>query len=189
MDEGIVSPIDVLVDATARIYHRGETVLRIVKERADAEEVTQETFFRAWRNLKNFQFDSALYTWLYRIAVNAAVDLSKRRRRRGHLSIDDEESYAASSLQGNEPPPAAGPQREEAIELVRAAVEAMAEPFKTILVLREYGDLSYEQLAEVLDIPKGTVESRLFRARMRLRDSLVAKLGEEGAANLLPEET
>jgi RNA polymerase sigma-70 factor (ECF subfamily) len=166
-----------------------ETVLRIVKERADAEEVTQETFFRAWKNLKNFQFDSALYTWLYRIAVNAAVDLSKRRRRRGHLSIDDESSQVAASIRGNEPPPAAAPQRAEAIELVRAAIDALPEPFKAILILREYSDMSYEQLAEVLEIPKGTVESRLFRARMRLRDWLVARLGEEGAANLLPEES
>ena len=170
----------------ARLY---ETVLRIVKERADAEEVTQETFFRAWRNLKNFQFDSALYTWLYRIAVNAAVDLSSRRRRRTHVSIDDEKSLAGSSLRGDDPPPAAAPQLDEAVALVRAAIEELPEPFKTILVLREYGDLSYEQLAEVLSLPKGTVESRLFRARMRLRDWLVAKLGEEGAKNLLPEES
>ncbi len=169
----------------ARLY---ETVLRIVKERADAEEITQETFFRAWRNLKSFQFDSALYTWLYRIAVNAAVDFSKRRRRRGHLSIDEEGSTVAGSLRGHEPPPAARPERSEAVALVRAAVDDLPEPFKTILVLREYGELSYEQLAEVLDVPKGTVESRLFRARMRLRDWLVAKLGEEGAADLFPEE-
>jgi RNA polymerase sigma-70 factor (ECF subfamily) len=169
----------------ARLY---ETVLRIVKERADAEEVTQETFFRAWRNLKNFQFDSALYTWLYRIAVNAAVDLSARRRRRSHVSIDDENSHVASSIRGHEPPPAAGPERSEAIALVRAGVDELPEPFKTILILREYGDMSYDQLAEVLEVPKGTVESRLFRARMRLRDWLVEKLGEEEAKNLLPEE-
>jgi RNA polymerase sigma-70 factor (ECF subfamily) len=120
--------------------------------------------------------------------VNAAVDVSKRRRRRSHLSIDDEESRVGGSIAGHEAPPAAGTQREEAVALVRAAVEELPEPFKTILVLREYGEMSYEQLAEVLDIPKGTVESRLFRARMRLRDWLVARLGEEGAADLLPDE-
>jgi len=165
-----------------------ETVLRIVKERADAEEVVQETFLRAWRNLKNFQFDSALYTWLYRIAVNAAVDLSKRRRRRSHASIDDEESRVGGSIRSDDAPPAAGPQRVEAVALVREAIENLPEPFKTILVLREYGDMSYEQLTEVLGIPKGTVESRLFRARMRLRAWLVDRLGEEGAADLLPDE-
>jgi RNA polymerase sigma-70 factor (ECF subfamily) len=169
----------------ARLY---ETVLRIVKERADAEEVVQETFFRAWRNLENFQFDSALYTWLYRIAVNAAVDLSSRRRRRQHVSIDDEKSHVGGTIRGDDPPPAAGPQRGEAIALVREGVEQLPEPFKSILILREYGDLSYDQLAEVLDIPKGTVESRLFRARMRLRDWLVEKLGSEAAQDLLPDE-
>jgi RNA polymerase sigma-70 factor (ECF subfamily) len=169
----------------ARLY---EVVLRIVRDRADAEEVTQETFFRAWRNLNGFQFDSALYTWLYRIAVNAAVDLSKRRRRRSHVSIDDEEGVGGRSLRSDVPPPAAGPQRVEAVALVREGVESLPEPFKTILVLREYGDLSYEELADTLEIPKGTVESRLFRARMRLRDWLVERLGAEGASSLLPEE-
>lgn len=166
-----------------------EVVLRIVRERADAEEVVQETFLRAFRNLGRFQFDSALYTWLYRIAVNAAVDLSKRRRRRSHFSIDDEESHIGATIRSSDPPPAAAPERDEAIALVREGVQALPEPFKTILVMREYGEMSYEQLAEVLDVPKGTVESRLFRARMRLRDWLVERLGEEGASNLLPEET
>ena len=175
----------------ARLF---EVVLRIVRERADAEEVTQETFLRAWRNLGHFAFDSALYTWLYRIAVNAAVDLAKRRKRRAHLSLDqnlpegDERSLIAS-LPSNAPPPAAGSQRSEAIAFVRAGIEQLPEPFKTILILREYGDLSYEQLAEVLEVPKGTVESRLFRARLRLRDWLVERLGEDGASDLLPEDS
>ncbi len=168
-----------------RLY---EVVLRIVRERADAEEVVQESFFRAWRNLGGFQFDSALYTWLYRIAVNAAVDLSKRRKRRRILSLDDEGSTVAGTVCGDVPPPAAASERVEAITWVRAAIEALPEPFKSILVMREYGDLSYEQLAETLEIPKGTVESRLFRARLRLRSWLVEKLGEEGAADLFPEE-
>jgi RNA polymerase sigma-70 factor (ECF subfamily) len=144
-------------------------------------------FFRAWKNLARFQFDSALYTWLYRIAVNAAVDLAKRRRRR-HVSIDEPESQVAASLRATEAPPAAGSQRAELVALVREAVDALPEPFKSILVLREYGGMSYEQLAETLQVPKGTVESRLFRARMRLHDWLVERLGEDAVNDLLPEE-
>lgn len=170
----------------ARLY---EVVFRIVRNRADAEEVTQETFLRAYRNLDRFAFDSALYTWLYRIAVNAAVDLAKRRKRKAHLSLDHEEASLAAAIPAHGPTPSAGGEREEMVALVREGIDALPEPFRSILVMREYGDLSYEQLAETLEVPKGTVESRLFRARMRLRDWLVERLGEEVAADLLPGET
>jgi len=168
-----------------RLY---DVVLRIVRERADAEEVVQETFFRAWRNLGRFQFDSALFTWLYRIAVNAAVDLAKKRKRRQQLSLDAGETPLHEGLPGDEPAPSAALERDEAVAWVRAAVDALPEPFQSILVLREYGDLSYEQLSEVLGVPKGTVESRLFRARLRMREWLLEKLGSEGATRLLPDE-
>ena len=168
-----------------RLY---DVVLRIVRERADAEEVVQEAFFRAWRNLSRFQFDSALFTWLYRIAVNAAVDLAKKRKRRQQLSLDVGETPMHEGLAGDVPGPSAAMERDEAVAWVRAAVDALPEPFQSILVLREYGDLSYEQLSEVLGVPKGTVESRLFRARLRMRDWLLEKLGSEGAMRLLPDE-
>ena len=150
--------------------------------------MTQETFLRAYRNLDRFAFDSALYTWLYRIAVNAAVDLAKRRKRKAHLSLDHEEASLAATIPAHGPTPAAGGEREEMVALVREGIDALPEPFRSILVMREYGDLSYEQLAETLEVPKGTVESRLFRARMRLRDWLVERLGADVAADLLPEE-
>ena len=168
-----------------RLY---DVVLRIVRERADAEEVVQEAFFRAWRNLGRFQFDSALFTWLYRIAVNAAVDLAKKRKRRQQLSLDVGETPLHEGLAGDVPGPSAAMERDEAVAWVRAAVDALPEPFQSILVLREYGELSYEQLSEVLGVPKGTVESRLFRARLRMRDWLLEKLGSEGAMRLLPDE-
>ena len=84
----------------ARLY---EVVFRIVRNRADAEEVTQETFLRAYKNLARFAFDSALYTWLYRIAVNAAVDLAKRRKRRAHVSLDHEEAPLGPTLPSHGP--------------------------------------------------------------------------------------
>ena len=171
-----------------RLY---EVVLRIVRDRADAEEIVQETFLRAWRNLAGFQFDSALYTWLYRIAVNAAVDSSKRRKRRPTRSLDavrdDDSESLGSELVGHAEPPAAASERAELVDLVRAGVEELPEPFKSILVLREYAEMSYDQLAEVLGVPKGTVESRLFRARLKLRDWLIERLGPDAASDLLPE--
>ncbi|MBM4013960.1 MAG: sigma-70 family RNA polymerase sigma factor [Planctomycetes bacterium] len=170
---------------SARLH---EVVLRIVKERSDAEEVVQEAFLRCWRNLKGFQFDSALYTWLYRIAVNAAVDLAKKQRRRSALSLDAGETPLHAALPGCSETPGGPIERREAIDWVRAAIAALPEPFHSILVMREYGDLSYEELSVSLGIPKGTVESRLFRARLKMREWLQEQLGEDGLADLLPSE-
>lgn len=169
---------------SARLF---DVVLRIAGERADAEEVVQETFLRAWRNLSHFQFDSALFTWLYRIAVNAAVDVAKKRRRRTVVSLDAGETPLHEGIEGATGSPSGALEKSDAIAWVRAAIDALPEPFRSILVMREYGDLSYEELAAALHVPKGTVESRLFRARMRMRDWLVEKLGPEGAAALLPD--
>ena len=170
---------------SARLH---EVVFRIVKERTDAEEVVQEAFLRCWRNLDRFHFDSALYTWLYRIAVNAAVDLAKKRKRRFHVSLDAGETPLHDAIPGSAPLPSAAMEKREASDWVRAAVAALPEPFHSILVMREYGDLSYEQLAETLGVPKGTVESRLFRARFKMREWLQEQLGEQGFASLLPDE-
>ena len=155
-------------------------VQKIVRDPNDAEEVVQETFLKAFRNLVSFQADSALYTWLYRIAVNAAVDHSKKERRRRHLSLDDEDQGLDGAVPGDSPSPSEGSERGELVELVREGIESLPERYRIILNLREYSDLSYEQLAVVLELPKGTVESRLFRARMKLRDWLVRKWGVQG---------
>lgn len=160
-----------------RIYNF--TVVRI-RNRADAEEVVQETFLRAYRNLGRFLAGSTLYTWLYRIAVNAAVDLAKKRRRRQHLSLDDEGLGFDASLPDCGPAPSSVSERKEMVDLVREGVQALPERYRVILILREYSEMSYEQLAEVLRLPKGTVESRLFRARMKLKDWLERRFGEDG---------
>lgn len=160
-----------------RLYH---VVLRIVPDRADAEEVLQETFLRAFRNLNRFHADSALYTWLYRIAVNAAVDLAKKNQRRRHLSLEDEDASYEALAQAEGPIPVEQMEHQEMLGFIREGIEALPERYRVILCLREYGDLSYEELMEVLELPKGTVESRLFRARAKLRDWLVRRVGEDG---------
>ena len=155
-------------------------VFKIVANRSDAEEVVQETYLRAYRNLKGFQEGSTLYTWLYRIAVNAAVDLAKKRRRRNHLSLDDEDRGLDVGPPDDAPPPEDPAERREMVELVREGVQALPENYRVILTLREFSDMSYEQLGEVLSLPKGTVESRLFRARMKLKDWIEHRLMEDG---------
>lgn len=163
------------------LYHERlfSVILRIVQDHADAEEVTQETFLRAYRNLSRFQLDSALYTWLYRIAVNAAVDLAKKRRRRAALSLDEEHAGFDQSLPASGQQPFERSERAELLALVREGIEALPERYRLILTLREFSELTYEELMETLDLPKGTVESRLFRARSRLRDWLLRRLGDD----------
>jgi len=165
-----------------RLY---QVVFRIVRNRSDAEEVTQETFLKAFRGLGSFQEDSALFTWLYRIAVNAAVDVSKKQKRRRHLSLNDESSPGEMLDVAVDAGPGDEPERAELVELVRQGIEELPEQYRVILTLREYGELSYEDLASVLHLPKGTVESRLFRARMRLKDWLLRQWQQRG---LDPEE-
>ncbi|MFO0981848.1 MAG: sigma-70 family RNA polymerase sigma factor [Planctomycetota bacterium] len=151
-----------------RIY---SAILRIVGDPVEAEDVAQDALFKAYRNLDSFQFDSGFYTWLYRIAVNAAVDTVKKRRRRTATSLDEDE-WLKASLEAGGPAPDDEPEGGEMAVQLRRAIDTLPEKYRTILVLREYEGLTYEDLARVLKISKGTVESRLFRARMRLKDKM-----------------
>lgn len=156
--------------------HRIHTaILRIVGDPIEAEDVAQDAFFKAYRNLESFQFDSGFYTWLYRIAVNAAVDTVKKRKRRATTSLDEDE-WLRASLRAPCPAPDEEPSGSELALVLKRAIDGLPEKYRTILVLREYEGLSYEDLASVLKISKGTVESRLFRARMRLRDKMAKHL-------------
>jgi len=132
-----------------------------------AQDVAQETFVRAFRFYKTFRNDSAFFTWLYRIAVNLCLDAHRKARIRATEPIDvcDE---------GSEPEdPAPGPERmtemRELAKHVDVALDTLSPNHKAILILRESEGLSYEELSRVLRIPKGTVMSRLFHARMKLQ--------------------
>lgn len=131
-----------------------------------AEDSAQETFLRAWLNLPAFRPEASLRTWLYRIALNAALDVLRRRK---------EATIETAQIQ-EMPDRAAGPEaalveKEQAV-LVRQALQLLPEASRSVLILREYGELSYQEIARALDIPVGTVMSRLSYARSRLRESL-----------------
>lgn len=155
-------------------------VSRYTRDPLEAEDVCQEVFLKLFRKLDSFQWDSALYTWLYRIAVNTAQDwVGKRKRRPVQLSDD------LGELAGTTAEPAAfarrgrneGEPHEALLESERAAVTRtilgeLPPQYAHVLVLREFEDLSYIEISEVLDCSIGTVESRLFRARARFRKIL-----------------
>lgn len=150
-------------------------VARVAGRDSDAEDLAQETFLKAFAAIGRFNGASALYTWLYRIGVNTARDWVAARRRRPAVSLDAFEPGQVDPRSDDEGP-LEGLQRAELVARVRAAMARLPEPFRTTLALRETGGHSYEEVAEILGVSIGTVESRLFRARMRLRDLLL----EEG---------
>jgi RNA polymerase sigma-70 factor (ECF subfamily) len=145
---------------------------RFSRDPGELEDLTQEVFVKVFRKLDTFQHDSAFYTWLYRIAVNTATDyLARQRRRRLHLVETDAELDAARRCERS--PGAAAPLLDEEVRRVtREVLETLPEKYRTILILREYEDLSYTDMASVLQCSMGTIESRLFRARQRFKEAL-----------------
>jgi RNA polymerase sigma-70 factor (ECF subfamily) len=154
------------------------TVVQVVGSEEDARDVVQDAFVRAFEALGAFQGQSAFYTWLYRIAMNGAISL--RRRKRPTASVD-----AMRDCCGEEPvehseeaDPANRVERDDMGNQVQAALGRLSDEHRSVLVLREMEEQSYEQIAQVLECPVGTVRSRLFRARMELR-RLLAPVWEE----------
>ena len=150
---------------------------RYCRDAVECEDLAQEVFLKVFRKLDTFQHESAFFTWLYRITVNAATDyLSRASRRRLRLVEEDAVLDEGARLHGGMDvegqSPAAPLLRDELARVTRQIVDKLPEKYRTILVLREFEDLSYNEIAEVLQCNLGTVESRLFRARQRFKEQL-----------------
>ncbi len=152
------------------------TLLHIVRSREEAEDVCQEAFVQAFVKLDTFGGRSAFYTWLYRIAFNLSV--SRQRRKRPEVSIDQLRERSGEEIQGGELEPAEQVLRSEQVRQVREAIGSLNDEYRAILVLRELEGCCYETIAEILDLPLGTVRSRLHRARLQLREQLEDLLQE-----------
>jgi RNA polymerase sigma-70 factor (ECF subfamily) len=137
-----------------------------------AEDAAQEAFIRAWQHLYRYRPRAPFRNWLYRIATNVARDVLRRERE----SVNVETLPLTASEQGPEAGPEATVEGRERGERVRQAVLALPPASREALILREYEGLSYQEIADVLDIPIGTVMSRLNYARNRLRESLAPYL-------------
>jgi RNA polymerase sigma-70 factor (ECF subfamily) len=158
-------------------------VMRYMREPADAEDVAQEAFIKAYRALPQFRGDSAFYTWLYRIAINTAKNAMVSRSRspiRYDLDLQDpDESHELQARHSDSETPEALLLTEEIQSIVIQAIEALPEDLKTAIELRELEGLSYEKIAETMDCPVGTVRSRIFRAREAI-DRKLAEVFEGG---------
>jgi RNA polymerase sigma-70 factor (ECF subfamily) len=158
------------------------SVLMMVSSPEDARDLTQEAFVHAFRRLDSFRGNSAFYTWLFRIAINATISFRRKMARRKMVSIEK-----AREVIGEEPrdgrvdtPPSSRMESQEQQRLVRAALGELSEEFRTAIVLTEIEGMSYEDAAEVIGCPIGTVRSRIHRARNELREKLRLLLKDEG---------
>ena len=142
-------------------------VSRYVSDAGEVEDVTQEAFIKAYRALGKFRGDSAFYTWLYRIAANAAKNhlVAKGRRPGADATIEDAEGYDEGGLLSESASPEALAMGKELAEVVESALNELPDELKAALILREFDGLSYDDIADVLGCPVGTVRSRIFRAR------------------------
>ena len=162
----------------------------LLRNAADAEEVTQDTFIRAYRGLGRFRGDSSLATWLYRIALNLARNrywYFFRRRRHNWVSLDrpladDSDATFADLIAAGDHDPAQETATSEFTALVAACMERLDRKHREILTMRNVLDLSYEEIARALGINIGTVKSRIARAREYLREKLAESCPEFGSA-------
>ncbi|MCH2113498.1 MAG: sigma-70 family RNA polymerase sigma factor [Pirellulales bacterium] len=160
-----------------RIYN---TLLRILGSRDDALDVVQEALVQAYIKLGSFRGESKFYTWLYRIAINMALSHRRRAGRSGPaVSIEDLKERMGDEPVSKQPAPISGLISDERALVVKRALAEVSDSYCQILVLREMEDCSYQQIAEILELPVGTVRSRLFRARLQLKVKLQELMPEE----------
>lgn len=140
----------------------------------DAEDAAQEAFLSAWRGLPKFRMEAKFSTWLYRLTVNAATDLLRRRKKtQGQVSV--EEAPVAVTTPDPGPTPEEAAERRERQAAVQQALMQLSQSHRTILLLREVEGLDYQEIGAALHLPPGTVRSRLARARLELCKKLRQK--------------
>ena len=154
-------------------------VSRYVQDVHEVQDVTQEAFIKAYRALPRFRGDSAFYTWLYRIAINTAKNhlVSRGRRPPGSdVEIEDAEYYEAGGALRDQENPENQLFRAELEQVVNTAIKELPDDLRAAVTLREFDGLSYEDIADIMDCPVGTVRSRIFRARESIDKRVQAQL-------------
>lgn len=159
----------------------GRLIYRFVRNAAEAEDLTQEAFIKAYRALPAFRGDSAFYTWLYRIGINTAKNHLQAQGRRTPtstaLDAEEAEDFEDASLLHEVATPENEMMSKQVVAVVNASLQQLPEDLRTALTLREIEGLSYEEIATVMNCPIGTVRSRIFRAREVVAANLRPLLG------------
>ena len=150
----------------------------------DADEAAQEAFVAAWRALPNFRGDAKFSTWLYRLTTNAAIDVMRREKR--HQTVGDGEMM---DLADDADSPQETVERTEQQEAVQKALATLSEEYREVLLLRYMEELDYAEIAEVLQLPSGTVKSRINRAKAALKAALLKSGNIFGGSSVIHTET
>lgn len=154
----------------------GRLISRFVRDPAEAEDVTQEAFIKAYRALPSFRGESAFYTWLYRIGINTAKNYLLANKRRAPTSTpfdaEESESFEEASLLREVNTPENELMSKQVVDVVQKSLQELPDDLRTALTLREIEGLSYEEIAGVMNCPVGTVRSRIFRARETVATNL-----------------
>jgi RNA polymerase sigma-70 factor (ECF subfamily) len=159
-------------------YHRRAyaVALGVLKRPDDAMDVVQDAFIKVHKNIGSFQGASSFYTWLYRIVMNLAIDHIRRTRKvvewGDDVSVHDAAGDGALVPKLEDAHPGRTVERRELSEKIRQALDALPEYHRAVILLREVEGMSYEEMAEVLHVPKGTIMSRLFHARRKMQELL-----------------
>jgi len=164
-------------DELVRKYQKkvANLVARYIRDQAEVLDVTQEAFIKAYNALPNFRGESAFYTWLYRVAINTAknhIAAAARRPPREDVEAEVAEQSEIGFRLKEQDTPENLAMLDELSRVLKDALEGLPEDLKTAISLREFEGLSYEEIAEVMDCPVGTVRSRIFRAREALDKKL-----------------
>ncbi|ABI60019.1 MULTISPECIES: RNA polymerase sigma factor RpoE [Nitrosomonas] len=157
---------------------------RFIRDPAEVEDIAQETFIKAYRALASFRGDSAFYTWLYRIGVNTAKNFLVAQGRKQPVTITGFDAEDAENFEGADQlrevnTPESELMGKQVAQTVNQALEALPEELRTAITLREIEGLSYEEIADIMNCPIGTVRSRIFRAREAVADKLRPLLGTD----------
>ena len=161
-------------------------IYRLVGNHDEARDLSQEAFLKAYRALGTFKQEARFSSWLYQIALNATRDRLRRRRRRTDLSLDDVEEKGESSLRDGAPSALDLIESSDLSRVVAAAMAALPEEQREVVILKEYQGLTFPEIAETLDVPLSTVKTRLYRGLGQLRIRLERQGIRGGAAVPVP---
>lgn len=173
-------------------YHRRAfaVAMGVVKNQDDALDAVQEAFVKVHKNIDKFHGNSSFYTWLYRIVMNVSIDHVRKKSRRKTLDFDERALHEESEVAGDgalvpnlsNANPGKAALRRELGGAIQTALAELPEHHRAVIVLREIEGMSYEEMAEALEVPKGTVMSRLFHARKKMQAALAPYLAGEEAS-------
>ena len=167
---------DLVLKYEGRVYHH---CLRMVNDEEESADLTQEVFLKVFRNIKNYEHTYSFYTWLYRITVNCCIDYMRKRKRQIQGISLSQGHYDDSSEMGKDqdiPDEKFSPDHRmvklELNQILNGAIAQLSEKLRSIIILKEIEGFSYDEIAVILNCSRGTVKSRLFRARERLKQIL-----------------